>query len=69
MTDGLVIGAFLFTLSCLALVFLAAGVVGMARAWAADRERERRYAEDRVRAHRTHQDRDRYLTDNPERPE
>ena len=69
MTDTAALGALVFMLLCLALVAVCSLLVHLARDWADDRERERRYADEWVAAHRAHQRDDRYTTERDGAPE
>ena len=60
MTDLAVLGAFAFMVLCLLIVALCSLLVHLARDWAEDRERERRYAEDWQRTHQINQQMGRY---------
>lgn len=69
MDTALAAGFLGFMLGLLALLFLAAGLVHLARDWAEDRRREERLAAEWVRQHRARQDQDRYTTADERRPE
>lgn len=60
MTDAAVIGAFVFMLSLLALMFLVGGLVHIWHDWAEDRRREAEFAEQWRRTHHHNQDLGRY---------
>ena len=69
MSTSLAAGFIGFTLGLVALTFLAAGLVHLARDLAEDRRREARLAEEWRRRHQRSQDIGRYDTDVPGRPE